>query len=239
MYLCLWNFAKLPSSLILILLISYHFFDCFSPSHDASGESRWICGTQMVFCVSLARWMIPNPTSLGILSLRRVPSMGQGPKSLKHRSGSMRFKRNSADSNAPGCKWCLLGITLADQEAQQPGFLGIPTWHWDVLRTVHRAQTQRPLRLCPDPFRSNVLPFTRDWNQVGTLGPSLGLSIHKSRVSRKGLHCFMKTNRPAPLRFSTATNRLHSLTVWKAEEKWNSESWDAHAGVGTVRSSTM
>lgn len=216
MYLCLWNFAKLPSSLILILLISYHFFDCFSPSHDASGESRWICGTQMVFCVSLARWMIPNPTSLGILSLRRVPSMGQGPKSLKHRSESMRFKRNSADSNAPGCKWCLLGITLADQEAQQPGFLGIPTWHWDVLRTVHRAQTQRPLRLCPDPFRSNVLPFTRDWNQVGTLGPSLGLSIHKSRLTQRSslLHENQSTSTPSLQHGHQPPSQFDSLKSW-------------------------
>ena len=215
MYLCLWNFAKLPSSLILILLISCHFFDCFSPSHDASGESRWICGTQMVFCVSLARWMIPNPTSLGILSLRRVPSMGQGPKSLKHRSESMRFKRNSADSNAPGCKWCLLGITLADQEAQQPGFLGIPTWQMYWGQSIaHKHRGHRGYARIPLGAMSFL--YQEIWNQVGKLGPSLGLSIHKSRVSRKGLHCFMKTNRPAPLRFSTATNRLHSLTVWKA-----------------------
>lgn len=45
----------------------------------------------------------------------------------------------------------------------------------DVLRTVHRAQTQRPSRLCPDPFRSNVLPLSRDlesgWNTWAFFGP--------------------------------------------------------------------
>ena len=79
----------------------------------------------------------------------------------------------------------------------------------NMVRTVHRRQKHRGhCGYAGIPLPAVSFLFS-DWNQAGTLGPSLGLSIHESRGFPKGLHCFMKTNRPAPLRFSTATNRLH------------------------------